>query len=119
MRTSWLDQETRCDGLQGTATFLYGSEYMGDFQPLVLTPEIERQVTALTAATYMHAVPCTSGAVSTGKTGIIKVALIAGCAMLRLRALCKTRLGNWQRDHKLQAKAVSSDQKDAQMQAGI
>ena len=62
-------------GLQGIATFQYGSEYMGDFQRLVLTPTIERHALAITTATFMRKAACTFGAVSTGKTGIIKVSL--------------------------------------------
>ena len=71
--------------MQGIATFEYGSEYMGDFQRLVLTPAIEKHVVAVTAATFMHAAACTSGAVSTGKTGIIKVNCVP-------HHLCKCRV---------------------------
>lgn len=58
---------------QGLATFLYGSEYLGDFMRLVITPFLNRRMMALTTSMSMNAIGCISGAVSTGKTSIVKV----------------------------------------------
>ncbi|KAK9814943.1 hypothetical protein WJX73_002724 [Symbiochloris irregularis] len=57
---------------QGIATFVYGSEYMGDVHRLVITPAVERDMQALTHATFMHSVGCTTGAISSGKTAVIQ-----------------------------------------------
>ena len=59
--------------MQGLATLEYGLEYMGDFHRLVMTPAMERNALAIAHATCQHTVACTFGAVSTGKTGIIRV----------------------------------------------
>lgn len=54
---------------------MYGSEYMGDVHRLVITPAVERDMQALTHATFMHSVGCTTGAISSGKTAVIQVSL--------------------------------------------
>lgn len=54
------------------STFTYGSEYLGDISRLVITSMLEHAAMAVTTAISMNTMATVSGAVSTGKTGIIK-----------------------------------------------